>query len=663
MSPSKPANRVQTAYLGLGSNLGDRHAHLAEALVRLAAALEVRIARVSSVYETTAVFLPGQAAQPDYLNLVVKLETTLAPHALLELCLAIEKQLGRVRRERWGARTVDLDVLLYGDTELRADERLTLPHPRLCERAFVLAPLAELAPELRVRGETVSAHLARADASGIAVRPEWALSPPILLEEIKLPGAPHEFFAQVESRDHAFFLDSGRSTGGLGAYSFIGFDPFSVYRSPSGDAGSALDELRARLRPLTRPPEKHNLIGYAFPNSGPLPALPFTGGAVGFFSYELCARLENINRHRPDDLPAVPNCEFGFYDGIIAHEHATGRTWLVANPVATSTAAEILARLRTALETPPPPQIKCNLLGYALARPQPDQFGEQPAVQQLPPLAQTAPQPVANFDFAGYTAAIARIKAYIASGDVYQVNLTQRFATPLPCPPYALYQRLRERSPAPFAAYLSFDAVQVVSSSPERFLTVRGRQVETRPIKGTRPRAADPATDARLAAELLASEKDRAELLMIVDLERNDLGRVCAYGSVQVEKLWQLESHPTVHHLVATVSGTLRPEIDVIDCVAACFPGGSITGAPKIRAMEIIDELEPHRRHIYTGAIGYLGFDGNADLNIAIRTLTCVDGQAYYHVGGGIVWDSNPSAEYQETLDKGRAMHEALTQS
>jgi para-aminobenzoate synthetase component 1 len=270
---------------------------------------------------------------------------------------------------------------------------------------------------------------------------------------------------------------------------------------------------------------------------------------------------------------------------------------------------------------------------------------------------------VSNFDFASYSTAIARIKAYIASGDVYQVNLTQRFTAPLPCPPYALYQRLRERSPAPFAAYLSFGAVQIVSSSPERFLTVRDRHVETCPIKGTRPRSADPVEDARLATELLTSEKDRAELLMIVDLERNDLGRVCTYGSVKVEKLWQLESHPTVHHLVATVAGTLRPEVDVIDCITACFPGGSITGAPKIRAMEIIDELEPHRRHIYTGAMGYLGFDGNADLNIAIRTLTCVGGRAYYHVGGGVVWDSQPSAEYQETLDKGRAMREALTQS
>ena len=649
MSPSKPAKRVQTAYLGLGSNLGDRRAQLAAALGRLAAAPEVRIARVSSVYETTALCLPGQAAQPDYLNLVVELETSLAPHPLLDLCLAIEEKLGRVRRERWGARTVDLDILIYGEAELTADARLTLPHPRLCERAFVLAPLADLVPALRVNNDTVTAHLARADATGVGVRPELALSPPVVLEEVTLPGAPHEFFARVEGRDHAFFLDSGRSTDGLGAYSFIGFDPFSVFRAAHGNSGSALHELRLLLHQHARPEGKPNLIGYSFPGTGPLPALPFTGGAVGFLSYELCAQLEKISRSRPDDLPAVPDCEFGVYDGLIAHEHATGRTWLVANPVATATAATILARLRTALKaTPPapaPPQ--CHPIGDTEA-------GRNPA--------QPVAQPVANFNFASYAAAIGRIKAYIATGDVYQVNLTQRFAAPLPCPPYALYQRLRQRSPAPFAAYLSFGPVQVVSSSPECFLTVRGRQVETRPIKGTRPRSADPTTDARLAAELLASEKDRAELLMIVDLERNDLGRVCTYGSVQVEKLWQLESHPTVHHLVATVSGTLRPDVDSLDCVTACFPGGSITGAPKIRAMEIIDELEPHRRHVYTGAIGYLGFDGNADLNIAIRTLTCVAGQAYYHVGGGIVWDSDPSAEYQETLDKGRAMHEALTQ-
>ena len=657
MSPSKPAKRVQIAYLGLGSNLGDRRALLAAALRHLAAAPEVRIARVSPVYETLALSLPDQAAQPDYLNLVVELETTLAPHALLDLCLAVEQQLGRVRRERWGPRTVDLDVLIYGETVL-TDARLILPHPRLHERAFVLAPLADLAPALRVGNDTVSTHLARIDRSGVNLRPDFQLYPPVILEEVTLPGAPHEFFAQVQNRDHAFLLDSGRSTGGLGAYSFIGFDPFLVFSAPHGAAESPLNDLRALLRQYARPPEKPNLMGYAFPGGGRVVALPFTGGAVGFFSYELCAQLEKLPRTQPDDLPAVPDCEFGFYDGLIAHEHASGRTWLVANPVHTTPAAAILARLRAALAPPPaspvPPQsaAKCHPLGDTTTAPPPH-----------PKAAHSTSLPVPNFDYASYVAAIGRIKAYIAAGDAYQVNLTQRFATPLPCPPYALYQRLRERSPAPFAAYLSFGTVQVVSSSPERFLTVRDHHVETRPIKGTRPRSTDPVEDARLATELLASEKDRAELLMIVDLERNDLGRVCTYGSVKVENLWQLESHPTVHHLVATVSGTLRPELDALDCVAACFPGGSITGAPKIRAMEIIDELEPHRRHLYTGAIGYLGFDGQADLNIAIRTLTCVGGQAYYHVGGGIVWDSNPSAEYQETLDKGRAMHEALTQA
>lgn len=647
MSPSKPANRVQTAYLGLGGNIGDRRAVLASALARLAAAPGVRIARISPVYETRAV---GLTDQPDFLNLVVELETTLTPHTLLNLCLSVEQHLGRVRHERWGPRTIDLDVLLI-DHVMLDDDDLTLPHPRLHERAFVLVPLADLAPGLIVRHEPVSAHLARADRTGVTPRPDLVLGPPVLLEEVVLPDPPHEFFATLAGRDHAFLLDSGRSTGGLGAYSFIGFDPFLVFRAKDGRStlthhgattdlsGHVFTELQALLRRYRTPKPGCHLISAAPPGHFALPDFPFVGGAVGFLSYELCTQLEKVARTKPDDLPAIPDCEFAFYDALIAHEHATGRSWLVANPVAATPAAELLARLRTALT----PSAQSNPIGYSV------------------PKSETT-DPVPNFTRATYADAIDRIKAYIASGDVYQVNLTQRFTTPLPCAPYALYQRLRQRSPAPFAAYLSFGPVQIVSSSPERFLTVRGRHVETRPIKGTRPRSADPITDACLAAELLASEKDRAELLMIVDLERNDLGRVCDFGSVRVDRLWHLESHPTVHHLVATVSGTLRPGLDVIDCVRAAFPGGSITGAPKIRAMEIIDELEPHRRHVYTGAIGYIGFDGDADLNIAIRTITCVDGRAYYHVGGGVVWDSAPAAEYQETLDKGRAMHEALTQ-
>jgi para-aminobenzoate synthetase component 1 len=656
MSPLKPAKRVQTAYLGLGGNVGDRRALISEALARLAASPEVRIARVSPVYETAAVVLPGAPAQPDFLNLVVEVETTLSPHALLEACLSIEQHLGRIRRERWGARTIDLDILLFGH-DVSADARLTLPHPRLHERAFVLAPLAELVPSLVVNGSAVGEHLARVDRTGVTLRADLALAPPVLLEEVTLPCPPHEFFARLADRDHAFFLDSGLSSGGLGAYSFLGFAPFQVLRAKDnlltltpeiepkcnpfgyGSPLAALQELLRRYR-SAKP------ICYLASDNGAhvctVPALPFTGGAIGFFGYELCTRLEKLPRSRPDDLPAVPDCEFAFYDSFIAHEHASGRTWLVANPVATTPAATLLAQLRTVVTSHAAP---------SKAHPTDQHVG--------PPRANATP--VANFDFSAYTEAIGRIKRYIAAGDVYQVNLTQRFATPLPCEPYALYQRLRARSPAPFASFLSFGPVQIVSSSPERFLTLRNRRIETRPIKGTRPRSADSAVDARLAGELLASEKDRAELLMIVDLERNDLGRVCEFGSVQVENLWRLESHPTVHHLVATVSGTLRDGLDIIDCVRATFPGGSITGAPKIRSMEIIDELEPHRRHVYTGAIGYINFDGDADLNIAIRTITCANGHAYYHVGGGIVWDSDPASEYQETLDKGRAMHEALT--
>jgi para-aminobenzoate synthetase component 1 len=223
-----------------------------------------------------------------------------------------------------------------------------------------------------------------------------------------------------------------------------------------------------------------------------------------------------------------------------------------------------------------------------------------------------------------------------------------------------LYRQLRRQSPAPYGCFLNFGDVQLAGVSPERFLRVDGDRVSTRPIKGTRPRGTDAYDDARLKNELAGSVKDRAELLMIVDLERNDLGRVCVPGSVQVKDLYALEAHPTVWHQVAEVSGTLRPGADVFDCIRAAFPGGSITGAPKIRAMQIIDELEPHRRHAYTGAIGYLGFDGRAELNIAIRTFTCAQGRAYFHAGGGVVWDSEPAAEYEETLTKAKALKAAL---
>ena len=443
---------------------------------------------------------------------------------------------------------------------------------------------------------------------------------------------PERLFAGLQGRPGSFFLDTARGVGER--YSFIGFDPFLTFRETQAEGvsiaergrppailpGDPLERLRECLRRFSAPAH---------------PTIPFAGGAVGYLSYELCSAFEAIPQRCIDDL-ALPRILLGFHDGVIAHAHASGRTFAVANPVHERSAGEILDALEAAVVE-------------ALQRPMPPE-----------PVPGAVSEPVSNLTKAEYLERVRRVREYIAAGDVYQINLTQRFAAAFDGDPYALYRRLRAGSPAPFAAYLNGGDFQVLSSSPERFLRVSDREVETSPIKGTRRRGASPGEDRRLQEELLASEKDRAELLMIVDLERNDLGRVCEPGTVRVEELNRLETHPTVHHLVATVRGRLRPECDVLDAVRAAFPGGSITGAPKIRAMQIIDELETCRRSVYTGAIGYLGFDGRCDLNIAIRTMLCREGRAYYHVGGGIVWDSDPEAEFRETLDKGRAMRAAL---
>jgi para-aminobenzoate synthetase component 1 len=458
----------------------------------------------------------------------------------------------------------------------------------------------------------------------------------MIINETDFGATPGQLFDALHDRPYSFFLDSAQPAGGLGAWSFIGFDPFLIFQSRGDDISIDREGRVEKLRGDPLAELKKLFQRYRSPVSA---LLPFTGGAVGYFSYEFGLRFEHIPRTSPDDLP-MPEVEFGFYDALIAVEQSSGRTFVVANPVHRPDAE---ARARQLEQT----------VREALARPS--------TLRSSSPAAST-PEPQANFSKRDYLAAIARIKDYISAGDVYQVNLTQRFETPLPCHPAELYRRLRRRSPAPFATYLNFGPMQVVSSSPERFLRLHDGRVETRPIKGTRARGATPAEDMQRGRELFASGKDRAELLMIVDLERNDLGRVCDFGSIRVDELCQLETHPTVFHLVATVSGKLRAGCDGFDCIRAAFPGGSITGAPKIRAMQIIDEIETRRRHLYTGSLGYLGFDGNCDLNIAIRTIVCLGGRAYYHVGGGIVWDSDPESEYQETLDKGLAMHAALTQ-
>jgi para-aminobenzoate synthetase component 1 len=257
------------------------------------------------------------------------------------------------------------------------------------------------------------------------------------------------------------------------------------------------------------------------------------------------------------------------------------------------------------------------------------------------------------------------VREYIVAGDIFQANLSQRFQAPLREPPFDLYRRLRRWNPAPFAAYLGFDRLEIMSASPERFLRLdeNRRHVETRPIKGTRPRGLGPMHDAALGRALAESAKDRAENVMIVDLLRNDLSRVCRPGTVRVPELFALEQHPTVHHLVSTVIGELDPAADAVDLLRAAFPGGSITGAPKVRAMEIIAELEPTRRAVYCGSIGYLSVTGAMDTSIVIRTFLALWGQVYFQAGGGIVADSDPELEYRETVDKARALIEVLGRS
>jgi para-aminobenzoate synthetase component 1 len=265
-----------------------------------------------------------------------------------------------------------------------------------------------------------------------------------------------------------------------------------------------------------------------------------------------------------------------------------------------------------------------------------------------------------NFTHEAYIKAVERARQYIIDGDIFEVNLSQRFEAAIPVTPWELYLRLRQINPAPFAAYLDFDEVTIVSASPERFIRCQGDWVETRPIKGTAPRGRTPRDDRTKARELLNSIKDHAENMMIVDLERNDLGRVCRFGSVKVTELAILEKYPTVYHLTSTVVGRLNEGKGRIDLLKATLPGGSITGAPKVRSMEIIDELEPTRRSIYTGNIGYLGFDGNMDLSVVIRTFLIKEKRVYFQAGGAVVYDSQPEAEYQETLDKIQALIDAL---
>ncbi len=358
--------------------------------------------------------------------------------------------------------------------------------------------------------------------------------------------------------------------------------------------------------------------------------LPFAGGAIGYLGFELARHIERLPATTVDDVGA-PDLAFGWYDAALVWDGQERRGWLVG-------LVDGVRELRAALEAAP-----------------------EPLEPPCSPAAARAACLRSNMSRASYLARVAAARRYIEAGDIYQVNLSQRFSAPLPAPGFEVYRRLRRVSPAPFAAYIAAPGVvEVLSSSPERQLLSDGDHLETRPIKGTRPRGRDAAEDARLAAALRVSAKDAAEHVMIVDLERNDLGRIAAVGSVAVPEFAALETYANVHHLTSTVVARRRPGVGLAETLRAVLPGGSISGAPKIRALEIIDELEPTVRGVYTGAIGYVSAHGRSDLNVAIRTLTVARGHAHAHVGGAIVHDSDPEAEYRETLDKARGMARAL---
>jgi para-aminobenzoate synthetase component 1 len=464
-----------------------------------------------------------------------------------------------------------------------------------------------------------------------------------VVEEIYMAPDAAWCFESFAPRPFSFWLDSGMDPPKLGRYSFIGSDPFLVMRS-RGDEITLIQDGNSDKRhgnPFDVLGEV--LAEYTLKDSRA--PVPFVGGAVGYLSYDLGRFIEKLPATATDDLN-LPECYLGFYDAVVAYDHQESRTFLVSTGFPEKEESKRQHRAEARLN-----ELK-NLVLFA----PPPQDNEVTSLNKKLILK-------ANFSHEGYLEAVARAREYICAGDIFQVNLSQRLEADLNTSPYELYRRLRRINPAPFASYFNFDGVSIVGASPERFLKVRGDWVETRPIKGTKPRGKTPAEDNSLAESLLQSVKDRAENIMIVDLERNDIGRVCRYGTVKVTELAILETYPTVFHLTSTVVGQLREGKNIIGLLKAAFPGGSITGAPKVRAMEIIEELEPTRRSVYTGSLGYIGFNGDTDLDIVIRTIIVKDGKAYFQVGGAIVYDSEPEAEYIETMDKGKALIQALNAS
>lgn len=447
---------------------------------------------------------------------------------------------------------------------------------------------------------------------------------------------------------HVLFLDSALRHARLGRYSYVTGDPQSWFVwVPNQTTPSPWATLKAWTTSFPHLSATLTHAG-AVADGESLP--PFIGGLAGLWGYELNATLERLPQPRVNEF-AMPPLAVGLYDWVLAWDHSRERGWLISTGWSSEDGAFSPNRAYFRAQ-----QVR-RWLDTGLRRlPR----GEEPITLGRARTCTGAPGVLSNFSSEEYLSAIKRSVAYIHAGDCFQVNLSQRLVAAAQ-PPLDLYRRLRTRNAATYAAYFDLGDFQILCSSPECFLRVSpAGEVETRPIKGTRPRRPDPTQDAAVISELQSSPKDRAENVMIVDLLRNDLGRVCSFGSVQVAELCAVESYATVHHLVSSVTGQLRPGQTPLDLLRACFPGGSVTGAPKVRAMEIINELEGTARGAYCGSLGFWSFSGAADTNILIRTITCGRGWLQFPVGGGIVADSDPDAELAETWHKAAGLLRAL---
>jgi anthranilate synthase component 1 len=443
---------------------------------------------------------------------------------------------------------------------------------------------------------------------------------------------------ELAPEEPAFLLESAEQGQRMGRYSFIGFRPRSVLRWSLGDAGD----------PYALAAEHVGRFRQAPPSDAAVGGIPFLGGAVGFFGYDLVRTVEPLGSGgrapNPDPL-GLPDMALMLSDALVVFDHLKHTVTILANADLAQEPDVARARAKAAQAIA---EVRARLAG-----PVPHSAATQAEPRGMPRFAP-------NMSRADFEGMVARIVRYIYAGDAFQVVPSQRWSAPVPVAPFSIYRGLRAVNPSPYMYFLDFGDFQVAGASPEPLLTVSARHVSTRPIAGTRPRGVTPEEDRRIAGELLADEKERAEHVMLVDLGRNDLGRVCEYGSVTVDELMEVESYSHVMHIVSSVSGTLRAGVGAMDALRSVLPAGTLSGAPKVRAMQIIDELEPVKRGGYGGAVGYLSYGGDLDTAIHIRTVVVKDGIAHIQAGGGTVADAKPAYEYEESVAKSTAALRAI---